>query len=903
MEPRLSFYVTWELSSASQRFLCAGMIRFGAAHPRKETGFVMLAQKAYRFLPMLVLFTLLAASCAPTAQPQTSETRPIPRTTARPLEASPITGQTPTTSADISGGSITRGSAIIDSISILTLESFPVQVRVIAKGNLPDGCTQIDEITQERQDSTFRVTISTSRPAAAACTQALVPFEESVNLDVRGLKAGTYTVSVNGVNDSFTLAVDNESPTTETTGIIGGSIAGRLWHDLCVSGRDGEPEPATVPAGCLKTDAGIIQANGVMEAGEPGINGVRVTLGAGACPATGLASAQTDANGSYQFDSLKPGTYCVTIDALDPVNTPVLLPGGWSYPGPTGTGGEANTTLTLASGGTATDINFGWDFQFLPPPGPQESSSPEPATADAELDKLKTALSGYQNPGDGLENVVAVARESVSSWLSAAPQPLTQATADTLVERLRAMLPENGFTAPVATAADVDGDGKLDLLLAMQNMYGFPALAFLGGDRYRTIALPVDYDQGTLRDFHVPAAWPDGVQAKDVTGDGRLEAVVTYRLPGGSADTTRVYTFRWMPDKKAFDLIFQATLVNWAVESTWELRPGLDGSQEFVLNGPAFSVFDHKLLPHPTRTQVWQWAPAAGRFIKAEETVSKPTTLRQQANAAEALLRQGEYEKAIAEYQKVIDDSALVEEDTGEQQPNWRAFARLRLGQTYALLGKGDEARTQLQGAITAGSTIGQLAAAFLAGYTDDDRIVAAWGMMMNKSDLHQLFYEEKAGNLGFPMTAFGVYYPGLAVAAYLDRHPEAATATGSNAFANLKAPGFNLKSVVIADVTGDGKNDVAFVTPDKDQEHAWLAYEKAGRWRVGILAEAEELTVDGALPLAQGGVLVRIRLPDNYSPNLVGYSWDDNGAVSYDLQGDTPTLRPRDPWPTLGSN
>jgi inhibitor of cysteine peptidase len=44
------------------------------------------------------------------------------------------------------------------------------------------------------------------------CTQIVVPFEESIPLDVVGLPAGTYTVDVNGVTGSFTLDVDNQLP-------------------------------------------------------------------------------------------------------------------------------------------------------------------------------------------------------------------------------------------------------------------------------------------------------------------------------------------------------------------------------------------------------------------------------------------------------------------------------------------------------------------------------------------------------------------------------------------------------------------------------------------------------------------------------------------------------------------
>ena len=108
-----------------------------------------------------------------------------------------------------SGGNTISGQALVESIELLMLESFPVQVRVRVKGNLPDGCTRIDQITQTRQENTFEIKITTTRPADAACTLALVPFEETIPIDAVGLKAGVYLVTVNGVSNSFELSTDN----------------------------------------------------------------------------------------------------------------------------------------------------------------------------------------------------------------------------------------------------------------------------------------------------------------------------------------------------------------------------------------------------------------------------------------------------------------------------------------------------------------------------------------------------------------------------------------------------------------------------------------------------------------------------------------------------------------------
>lgn len=113
-------------------------------------------------------------------------------------------------------GDVIHGVADVEEVDVLIMESFPVQVSAVARGSLRDGCTQIHEVRTrfEEGSQTFVVEITTVRDADAVCTQALVPFEERVELEVRGLPAGTYTVEVNGVRETFTLAVDNVAPDT-----------------------------------------------------------------------------------------------------------------------------------------------------------------------------------------------------------------------------------------------------------------------------------------------------------------------------------------------------------------------------------------------------------------------------------------------------------------------------------------------------------------------------------------------------------------------------------------------------------------------------------------------------------------------------------------------------------------
>ncbi|MCA9921435.1 MAG: hypothetical protein KC421_03635 [Anaerolineales bacterium] len=267
------------------------------------------------------------------------------------------------------------GPAVVDSIEVLILESFPVQINVRVRGVLADGCTVIDEVNTNRSGSGFNVNITTRRETGQTCTEAQVPYEELVPLDVAGLPAGTYTVNVNGITGSFTLAVDNvagaeptavpaPTDTPEPADTNQALINGRIWHDLCAVSTDAEGE--NIPSeGCVASAAGAgFQANGLLEDSEPGIPNVVVTLGEGDCPAAGLATATTDEDGDYVFTDLPAGVYCVTVDETDAANTAVLETGVWTSTGD----GIAAAEITLTAGEVHTGVNFGWDYEFLPVP-------------------------------------------------------------------------------------------------------------------------------------------------------------------------------------------------------------------------------------------------------------------------------------------------------------------------------------------------------------------------------------------------------------------------------------------------------------------------------------------------------------------------------------------------------
>jgi hypothetical protein len=270
-------------------------------------------------------------------------------------------------------GEVVRDLARVESIEIVMLGSSPAQVSVRASGNLPDNCTSLAETTQIRDGQTFTISIFTNRPRDGVCTLVVEPFEVTAPLDVTGLGAGQYSVNVNGVWGSFDLAAGSTN---------GASVSGLVWHDLCAVGG-GEGGAALVPsAGCVAFE-NTYRANGALEFNEPGLSGVRVRLGPGNCLSGGLAETTTDSNGNYSFSGLEPGTYCISVDALDTQNNPILVPGAWTYPALGAGMATTSAAVQLNTGENKTGLNFGWDYQFLPVAAPVPTPTPAPTATPA----------------------------------------------------------------------------------------------------------------------------------------------------------------------------------------------------------------------------------------------------------------------------------------------------------------------------------------------------------------------------------------------------------------------------------------------------------------------------------------------------------------------------------------
>ena len=154
------------------------------------------------------------------------------------------------------------------------------------------------------------------------------------------------------------------TPGATPLGYALGSINGWVWHDLCSVSSEGKSVKPS--AGCVQ-DGLLYHANGLLENGEQPIGDVKVRLGVGTCPSSGLKETTTITTDlPFSFTGLNAGAYCVSIDPLEKKEDGWnLMPGSWTYPALVD--GPISTTIVLKASESKFDVNFGWDYRFLPP--------------------------------------------------------------------------------------------------------------------------------------------------------------------------------------------------------------------------------------------------------------------------------------------------------------------------------------------------------------------------------------------------------------------------------------------------------------------------------------------------------------------------------------------------------
>lgn len=234
--------------------------------------------KRFDWIQMIGLFVLLLAlaACSGTGIDEPAATQPAPTPTAAESTMAPTA---------VAGGD-TMGTAYLETLEVSVLESFPVQVQATVSGNLSDGCTAVAAVDVQQNDETFRIQVETTRDPDALCTQALVPFERTVDLAVEGLPAGIYVVTAGDLSETFTLTADNAPPPI-TPNLRNASLVPEV--DRVAPGQSVNLEGSGFPAGStVQIGLGPLDSEyDIVGLTEVGVNGhltVQVELPASAQP-------------------------------------------------------------------------------------------------------------------------------------------------------------------------------------------------------------------------------------------------------------------------------------------------------------------------------------------------------------------------------------------------------------------------------------------------------------------------------------------------------------------------------------------------------------------------------------------------------------------------------------------
>lgn len=154
---------------------------------------------------LLLTITLLIGACTQVPMPDPS---PVPDPTETlspdaPVTSPPEDGSTPPESPEMpfapqpGDADLSRGQVFLNETDLLIRESFPPQIALILRGDLPTPCHELRADIQE-PDSENKINVEAYSVVDPdqVCIQVLEPFE--ANIELGTFPSGHYTVWVNG---------------------------------------------------------------------------------------------------------------------------------------------------------------------------------------------------------------------------------------------------------------------------------------------------------------------------------------------------------------------------------------------------------------------------------------------------------------------------------------------------------------------------------------------------------------------------------------------------------------------------------------------------------------------------------------------------------------------------------
>lgn len=94
-----------------------------------------------------------------------------------------------------------RGEVYISEAQLIIMESYPIQVAITLRGDLPTPCHSLKyqyEVQAFPELKRIDVNVYSQAEADAVCVQMLQPFEENLGLDMQGAAEGLYALYLNG---------------------------------------------------------------------------------------------------------------------------------------------------------------------------------------------------------------------------------------------------------------------------------------------------------------------------------------------------------------------------------------------------------------------------------------------------------------------------------------------------------------------------------------------------------------------------------------------------------------------------------------------------------------------------------------------------------------------------------
>jgi hypothetical protein len=100
--------------------------------------------------------------------------------------------------------SVQGGTFEVSTVHVDVSDATPPEVTLEVEGALPDACTQVGEVLQDRAGLSVTVTIRTVRQEELSCGEAAVPHQETIRLGAFE-QEGMYALQVNGLSSGFII--------------------------------------------------------------------------------------------------------------------------------------------------------------------------------------------------------------------------------------------------------------------------------------------------------------------------------------------------------------------------------------------------------------------------------------------------------------------------------------------------------------------------------------------------------------------------------------------------------------------------------------------------------------------------------------------------------------------------